>query len=151
MGCMSCCFLQTVHEDVWWIIPVPQSGLHGWEQAGAEQRLLRCQQTPPWNWELQAAALRVCLDHRGVVRGESPSPSPHRDCAAQHRATLSSSHRWPCWDIATQINSGRAVLRGSIIIFRFVSVRNFPAGEKGAGLWETRILKSKHQHAQSHS
>jgi len=90
---MSRCFLQTVHEDVRGGVPVPQGGLRGRQQAGAEQRLLRRQQTAPRNGELRAAALRVRLDHRGVVGGESQPPQ--RDRAARHRATLPAFHHRP--------------------------------------------------------
>lgn len=73
-ACVSCCFSPTVHEDVRGGISVPQGGLCGREQASAEQRVLRCQQAAPRDGELRAATLRVRLDHRGVVGGESLSP-----------------------------------------------------------------------------
>lgn len=44
---VSSCFPRAVREDVRRGVSVPQGGLHGREQAGAEQRLLRRQQTAP--------------------------------------------------------------------------------------------------------
>lgn len=64
------CLSLTVHQDLWQRLQVPQGGMCGWGQRWRGSRhALWHEHTTCGSRELWLAALRVCLDHRRMVRG----------------------------------------------------------------------------------